>query len=100
MQLTQITKLIKQGIEVRYWVNGQQLLFTPLDRSKIRCMDGFLIPDCPLGVDDQVLVYLRGEPELDKIVKFQQLNYLPRFKMSCGKWLGKTKLIAKVTQLS
>lgn len=65
-----------------------------VDQTKVGVSDGRAVG--PLRIGDQVVCYEKGKLCAAVISDIMQTNYLPRFRISKHKWIGKTKILAKI----
>jgi hypothetical protein len=66
----------------------------PVDGSKIVVENGRAFG--PLRIGDQIVCYEKGKLCAVTISDIMQTNYLPRFRINKHKWIGKTKIVAKI----
>lgn len=77
-------------------VHQQNIYIEIVDKSMITCEFNELSKKSPIRPGDQVVTWCDGEVIRSYIVDFKQRNYLPRFKLKSGRWVGKTRIIGKV----
>lgn len=82
-KLRTIVKSLKRGETVEDIVDLERIIFTPLKKAG-------------LNYGDRVLCYNRGRLGIHSIVDCEASNALPRYKLSSGKWVGKTKIFGLV----
>ena len=85
-----LVKKLRKGLEVRTTFHGIESIFSPVDPKKVG------VKDSVIRVGDRVLCYERGELKSTVLQEMEVRNRLPRFRLESKKWVGKTKILAKI----
>jgi len=94
-----LSRVLRSGRPAELEVGDTRYVLTPVEQSQITCHDGEIAVHSPVQVNDLVAAWVKGEFILERIVKIQQKNCLPRFQLSTKQWVGKSKIMAKAVEL-